>query len=141
MVITGNRALVDDAVQAAWVTAWRRLGSLRDADRLRPWLMSVAANEARQLIRSIGRRADYERAAASAQASHGPGGDPAAAADRVDLVQAVRQLSPDERRLVALRFVADLTSEQIARELGGSASAVRGKLARIVARLRRELDR
>ena len=50
-VICGDRELAQDAVQAAWPIAWRKLGALRDPERLRPWLMAVAANEARQILR------------------------------------------------------------------------------------------
>ena len=51
VVAGGDQDLADDAVQAAWSIAWRKLGSLRDPERLKPWLVSVAANEARQLCR------------------------------------------------------------------------------------------
>ncbi|HET6381124.1 MAG TPA: sigma-70 family RNA polymerase sigma factor [candidate division Zixibacteria bacterium] len=135
MVVTGNAALVEEAVQAAWVRAWRHLGSLRDPDRLRPWLMSVAANEARQQVRAAYRRTAHERRTDVSRR----GTDPAARAELVDLAAAVGRLDTDERRLLALRYVADLTSEEIGRELGMTAAAVRGRLARIVERLRREL--
>ena len=48
-LVSGSLDLAEDAVQAAWAIAWRRLGTLRDPARLRPWLMSEAANEARQM--------------------------------------------------------------------------------------------
>lgn len=136
MVITGDATLASDAVQDAWVTAWRRLRTLRDPSRLRPWLMSVAANEARQLMRGARRRAGHERLAAPAP----PALEPGMRAEILDLADAVSHLEADERSLLALRYLGGLTSEEIAREIGGSASAVRGRLARIVARLRRELD-
>src|SRR3970040_795295 len=63
-VICGDFDFADEAVQAAWPIIWHKLGSLRDADRLRPWLVSVAANEARQLIRRRRRRAVVELAVA-----------------------------------------------------------------------------
>ena len=47
-VICADIDLADEAVQGAWLIAWRKLHSLRDPARLRPWLVSVAANEARQ---------------------------------------------------------------------------------------------
>ena len=56
VVSGGDQDIADDAVQAAWSIAWRKLGSLRDPDRLKPWLVSVAANEARQLCRQAARR-------------------------------------------------------------------------------------
>ena len=49
--ITGERSLAEDAVQSAWVIAWRKIGSIRQPERVRPWLMSVAVNEARQIVR------------------------------------------------------------------------------------------
>jgi RNA polymerase sigma-70 factor (ECF subfamily) len=134
MVICGNLGTAREAVQAAWPIAWRKLGSLRDADRLRPWLMSVAANEARRIMRADRRRADRE----SRLTAIGPE-DPADRAEYLDLARAVGLLDADDRRLIALRYVAGLTSPEIAREVGGTAASVRGRLARALARLRKEL--
>ena len=134
MVICGNLGTAREAVQAAWPIAWRKLGSLRDADRLRPWLMSVAANEARKIMRADRRRANRESRLTATRPE-----DPADRAEYMDLARAVGLLDADDRRLVALRYVAGLTSQEIAREVGGTAASVRGKLARAVARLRREL--
>src|SRR5262245_61190032 len=50
-VICGDQDTAQEAVQAAWAIAWRKLGSLRDPARLRAWLMTIAANEVRQLLR------------------------------------------------------------------------------------------
>jgi len=135
MVISGDPDVAHEAVQAAWASAWRRLGSLRDPDRLRPWLISIAANQARQILRSARRRRSYEDSVTPQ-----PPIDPGSRAELIDLAEAVSHLEPDQRRLLGLRFVGGLTSEEIARELGGSASAVRGRIARIVKRLRTELD-
>jgi RNA polymerase sigma-70 factor (ECF subfamily) len=134
MVICGNLHIAREAVQAAWPIAWRKLGSLRDPDRLRPWLMSVAANEARKIMRADRRRASHEGRLTVV----GPE-DPASRAEYLDLAGAVALLDADDRRLIALRYVAGLTSQEIAREMGGSAASVRGRLARAVARLREEL--
>ena len=47
--ITRDDSLAEDAVQSAWTIAWRKLGSLREPARLKPWLVSVAANEAKSM--------------------------------------------------------------------------------------------
>ena len=73
-VICGDLDVADEAVQAAWPIIWHKLGSLRDPDRLRPWLVSVAANEARQLSRRRRRRTVVELSIGDAAAS---GVDPA----------------------------------------------------------------
>lgn len=50
-VICGDRDMAQDAVQAAWPIAWRKLRSLREPDLLRPWLVKIAASEVRQVLR------------------------------------------------------------------------------------------
>ena len=39
-VICGDLDIADEAVQAAWPIVWRKLGGLREPERLRPWLVS-----------------------------------------------------------------------------------------------------
>jgi RNA polymerase sigma factor (sigma-70 family) len=58
----------------------------------------------------------------------------------VDLERALGTLSPDDRRLLAMRYVADLDSTVIASRLGMTASGVRSRLSRTLDRLRRELE-
>ena len=55
-LVTGDLDVAEEAEQSAWSVACRRLRDLREPDRLRPWLMSIAANEARQIARSRRRR-------------------------------------------------------------------------------------
>jgi len=135
-VICGDPDMAQDAVQAAWPIAWRRLGSLRDPARLRPWLMAVAANEVRQAMRRQGRHHVVEIEVADLGSSHG---DPAARSALTDLAVALRRLSPEDRTLLALRHVAGFDATEIGRELGMSASGVRSRLARLLERLRSEL--
>ena len=51
VVTGGDVELTEEAVQSAWPIAWRKLHTIRDPERLRPWLISIAVNEARQLAR------------------------------------------------------------------------------------------
>jgi len=135
-VICGDIAVADEAVQAAWPIVWRKLGSLRDPDRLRPWLVSVAANEVRQLIRHRRRRTVVELAVTDATAL---GLDPAGRVGDIDLINALARLDPDDRTLLALRYVAGFDATELARATGRSASGTRARLARLLARLRTEL--
>jgi RNA polymerase sigma factor, sigma-70 family len=136
-VICGDPDLAQDAVQAAWPIAWRKLGTLRDPAALRPWLMSVAANEARQMVRRQRRHPVVEIELADVGSRQG---DPASRAAVADLAIALRRLSPEDRALLALRHVAGFDATEIARALGMSPSGVRSRLARLFARLREELE-
>ncbi|MEO6208469.1 MAG: RNA polymerase sigma factor [Candidatus Limnocylindrales bacterium] len=132
--VSGDLDVAADAEQAAWTITWRRLGTLRDPARLRAWLMSVAANEARQIMRSQRRRTVRELAVDGPASSPDP--DRAAL---IDLANAVAHLDHRDRTLLGLRYIADLDSETIGRELGLSASGVRVRLHRLLGRLREEL--
>ena len=138
-VVCGDRDLAEDAAQQAWAIAWRRLPSLREPARLRSWLVSIAANEARKLAGRQRRRLVLEgavRLLAPAASERDPGED----IDRVDLVRALAHLTPEERAMLALRYVSGLDSFEIARLRGRSASGTRARLARLLSRLRKELD-
>ena len=135
-VICGDQDMAQDAVQAAWPIAWRKLGSLRDPDRLRPWLMTIAANEVRQVLRRQRRHHIVQIEVADIGSRSG---DPAARSALTDLAVALRRLSPEDRTLLALRHVAGFDATEIGRELGMSPSGVRSRLARLLERLRTEL--
>lgn len=139
VVTGGDQDLADDAVQLAWAIAWRKLGSLRDAGRVRPWLVSVAANEARQLCRHRRMLHQIPMSFAGEAMAEPVAPGPDERADVLDLESALRLLSPNERVLLALRYEAGLDSTAIGSLLGRPAATVRWRLARLVARLRKEM--
>src|SRR4051812_10542821 len=136
-VVSGSLDVAEEAVASAWPIVWKRLGSLREPDRLRPWLCSIAANEARQIGRSARRRTVREISLAS---QSGRAGDPAERSLDIDLANALAQLSPEDRALLALRYVAGLNSTELARALRITPSGTRARLARLLERLRRDLS-
>ena len=135
-VICGDEGMAEDAAQAAWWIAWRKLPSLRDPDRLKPWLVAVAANEARKAIKRERRHPVVEL---KIESNASPEADPGGAIDHVDLAHALSRLKPEDRALVALRYAADLDSTELGPVLGISPSGVRTRLSRLLDRLRKEL--
>ena len=139
-VVCGDVEIAQEAVQVAWQKAWLKLDTIRDTNRLRPWLVSIAANEAKQLARSRHRRWMREVAIDGDQ----PAGarlapDPSSRAGELDLANALADLNPDDRTLIALRYAAGLTSDEIGRAIGMTGGGVRARLARLLNRLREEL--
>jgi RNA polymerase sigma-70 factor (ECF subfamily) len=132
LVITGDHDLADDAVQAAWHRAWHKLRQLREPARVRAWLLTIAANEARQALR---RRARLVRM--PPELSEAP--PMRDRIDALDLARALSQLKPEDRVLVGLRYVSGFSAPELAIELGISAEGVRSRLKRILDRLRLEL--
>jgi RNA polymerase sigma-70 factor (ECF subfamily) len=136
-VVSGDPDVARDAVQAAWTIAWRRLGSLREPAQVRAWLLTIAANEARQTVR---RRRHIVTDLSIAEEVTDGRGDPGDSIQLIDLERALRRLKPDDRAIIALRYVAGLDSNEIAAQLGGSASGIRSRLSRALEHLRTDLD-
>src|SRR2546429_4783253 len=59
-VVTGSAADGEDAAQEGFVKAYRALDRFRAGAELRPWLLRIVANEARNRLRSAGRRQRLE---------------------------------------------------------------------------------
>lgn len=136
-VTCGSPDLAQDAVQAAWAIAWRKLATVREPDRVRHWLVAVAANEARQLVRRQHRTMVAELRVDGADAWDGHAGE---LIDRIDLVNALARLKPEDRMLLALRYVAGVDATELGRKVGMSPSGTRARMGRLLKRLRQELD-
>jgi len=137
MAIADDRAIAEEATQSAWVIAWKRLGDVREPSHLRPWLVTVAANEAKQLLRKRKRRAEVE---VTTDAARVPGGvDPASDVVDIDVRDAMARLDPDDRALLALRYVAGFDSNELALATGISPSGTRSRIERLLKRLREDL--
>jgi RNA polymerase sigma-70 factor (ECF subfamily) len=138
VVVAGDEAIADDAVAAAWSIAWRKLGSVRDPARLRQWLVSVAVNEARQLLRARRRRSLIEVPVIRVDEPTG-GLDPGSTISSIDLRNALARLDASDRALLAMRYLAGFDATELADATGRSPSGTRARLARLLHRLEREL--
>ena len=136
IVICGTRDLAEDAVQNAWERAWQRRGDLRDEEKAKAWLVAIAANEARMLARRGRLRSRIESLLARVPPEHVEPMDGVS----IDLHAALARLSPDERTLLALRYIAGYTSPEIADITGSAPGVVRVRLSRLHRRLRRDLE-
>ena len=137
-VITRNAADAEDAVQDALVKAWRALGRFRAGEPLRPWLLQIAANEARNRRRSAGRRDRLALAAASVSGEAAPSPEDAVldGAQREQLLAALEELPSDARDVLACRYVLDLSEEETAAALDLSRGTVKSRTSRALDRLK-----
>jgi RNA polymerase sigma-70 factor (ECF subfamily) len=138
-------AVVADADDAAEVTqetfikAWHALPDFRGQATLATWLTRLALNTARDhLRRNQARRArDSYYSIATHQTR-----DPAEpAADRDELDRALKQLTPQAREVVALRYGQDLSVVAIASILDCPEGTVKSRLNGALNRLRVILGR
>jgi RNA polymerase sigma-70 factor, ECF subfamily len=136
--ILGNRDDAEEAVQEAFVRAWRKRAACRTPSAPLPWLMQITRNEAMRLAARRSRRQASEIPDAEPEAVPAPSAE--AQLDRtltsVATEQALSTLCEEERRLLRLRYEEDLTQGQVAAALGVPEGTVKVRLHRVRARLR-----
>jgi len=139
-LLTGSAADAEDAVQEAFVKAYRALGRFRQGAPFRPWLLSIVANEARNRRRSAGRRERLALRAAEDPLSGGAVPSPEAALldaeQREELLAAVNDLREDDRLVIACRYFMGLSEEETAEALGWRRGTVKSRTSRALERLR-----
>jgi RNA polymerase sigma-70 factor (ECF subfamily) len=132
--ITGSSPDAEDAVQEAFVNAYRHLNQFRGDASPRTWLYRITVNAALHRVRERAPR-EYaeepgealEEAADWSAASE----DPAVAAElRERLEAALDHLAPDFRAAVVLRDVEGLSAREAAAVLNISEAALKSRLHR-----------
>jgi RNA polymerase sigma-70 factor (ECF subfamily) len=131
-LILGNRADAEEAVQEAFLRAWRFRDSLADVPSIRPWLYRVVVNSCySKLRREIPHR---DRRAGDEPLAHmaAEGGGPESSAERGEVADtvlaALARLPLSLRVPVVLRYYADLSERDIARAIGRRQGTVKSRL-------------
>ena len=129
-----------DAVQDAFLKAYAALPRFRRGAPLRPWLLRIVANEARNRRRSADRRAGLAvRASAVAPREDSvPSPESAVLAGeaREQLLVALGGLRDEEREVIGARYLLDLSEAETAEALGIPAGTVKSRTSRALAHLR-----
>jgi RNA polymerase sigma-70 factor (ECF subfamily) len=129
-----RREAAEDAVQEAVLKAWRGIARLRpETESLRPWFLTIVANECRSVRR--GRWWSVLPIPASART----GFNEQRMAERTDLQQTLDRLRHQDRVLLYLFYWLDLPLEEIAQAMNITPQAAKGRLYRAVGRLRQRL--
>lgn len=148
-----NRTDAEDLVAEALTKAWQKLSSLKQRERLRPWLFQILTNTFLSQYRTSRRRPEVENYGADGadfslfERLHQPillwWGNPEqeflATLLREDLAQALDQLPEPYHTVVVLVDVQGLRYHEVAEALEVPVGTIRSRLARGRSHLQREL--
>jgi RNA polymerase sigma-70 factor (ECF subfamily) len=139
-VITSNDSGAEDALQDAFLGAWRGAGTFRGDASVRNWLLTIVRNAVfRQHRRPVDQPEDMQSLSdLGVAAGWGDNEDPEVIAlrreSRAVLMDAMDHLSASDREILLLREVESLPGKDVATILGLALPAMKTRLHR--ARLR-----
>jgi RNA polymerase sigma-70 factor, ECF subfamily len=141
-LLLGDSGDADDVAQETFIHAFRALHRFDTSRPLRPWLLRITTNLARNRWRSISRyvamiqrmgRSDSEMIERTAK-------DESAHWDAQALREAVGKLDRADQEVIYLRFFLDMTVDETADVLKIPAGTVKSRLHRALGRLRSLVD-
>ena len=144
--ITGDEQTAEDAVQEAFLRAYRSLGRFDARSQFGTWLHRIAVNAALELVRKQQRhrspRSHHQEEEQQPLPSPDPGPDRIALGLEVERAvrSALGDLSPMERTAFVLRHFEGRSIAEICDQLGLGASAGKQAVFRAVKKLRRVLE-
>ena len=149
--VTGRRDGVDDLVQETWLRVMERGRSYDGRSRFEPWLFTVARHLA---IDALRRRREVSLDAeedgrpvveapagwASGRAELSPFAQAARTEDAERLAGALEGLQPIYREALVLRFLEDMSLQEIAEVVGAPVATVAARIYRGLAALRSQME-
>jgi len=137
-----NVADAEDLTSQTFVTALETLSRLRDLQKFRPWVFTIARNKAIDYFRKAQRHptADYDEELDKVK----PNGETLSQADQDrlhDLEQLISRLSSLEQEYLRLRIVADLSFAEIASILAEPETRIKKKYYRLLERLQAQAEK
>jgi RNA polymerase sigma factor (sigma-70 family) len=123
-----NDGDVRDALQETLTAAWQGLPRLEDPRKVRPWLLGIAAHKAADVVRRSTGGADHELEL--------PGREDEST---FELREAILALPQRFRDVLLLRYLLQLSEEEVAAALGIRVGTVKSRTARARAALSEHL--
>jgi RNA polymerase sigma-70 factor (ECF subfamily) len=139
-----SRALAEDLTSEAFTRAWHRLGTFQHQGRdVGAWLVTIARNLVADHYKSSRYRlelvTDDVGSAGSPPLADGPEAVVLSRLRSAALLDAVRQLRPDQQECIALRFLQGMSVAETARIMGKNEGAIKALQYRAVKTLSRLL--
>jgi len=135
----GNEADAEEALQDTFVRGYRSMARCTDPDRFGAWMFGILVNRCRTRGAQRARRQRVvvhdEPALARASVAHTEERD----ALREAIEWAVAQLPPDQREAFLLKYVEDLSYDEMTELTGAGVSALKMRVSRAREELRRLL--
>ena len=137
--LVGSMQDAEEVTQDVFLRAFRSIKRYRAEQSFERWLLAIATNSARNLLRSRYRESRKHAEYAASLGAQNVTLDVADTVGTNDLEQAMATLDSTTRLAISLRFLEDQTYSEIAVQLSMTQSAVKMRVHRGIQQLRRYL--
>ena len=137
-LILRDYALAEDAVQDAYVDAWRSLPGLRDPDKFQAWLTRLLVRSCQDARRRARRRVVELPLLSSDQPDVADLQSTFAVTDQIE--RGLHGLTVDQRSVIVLTYYLDLPVAEAASVLGIPTGTMKSRLHRAISALRATVD-
>ena len=136
--ILGDEGSAQDVAQDAFIKGFRAIAGFRGEASFRAWILTIAANEARGVIRRIGRRKETSIDMVGPMHSEAKGPDERAViASEASRARMMMERLPEKQRLaIAFRVDEGMSFREVGEMIGSSESAARVNYFHGIRRLR-----
>ena len=143
--MTGSREDADDLTQETFIRAYQNLHRFDRDKKFFTWLYTIGINLIRNHLKKNVRDISYLAAADSALEHHTQEhtrevGETLSDDRMIRLEQVIRKLPVDLREAIILKFVQDLTFEEVAAVTGDSVSAVKMRIYRGLDKIKQMME-
>ena len=139
----GSEADADEVAQEAFLSAWKALPNFRGESQFSTWLYQLTTHAAIDLMRREKRQiaADDITEVSAADPAPSPQQQAEQSEQREIVRDAILQLAPEQREVVVLRFMEELSYEEIGAVLKLPSGTVKSRLNRAKAQLKEILSK
>lgn len=139
--ITQNKVLAEDATQETFIKVYKYIKQLRDNEKFKAWLYTIASQEAKEILSRNKRLIPIENLDKAVMRNKS---DCDSVIDKwvtkyslqTELFKAMKQLDLEFKQVVVLRYYCDLTQQEISDNLKVNLGTVKSRLHRAMKKLR-----
>lgn len=127
----------EDVLQDTWLTVFRRIHTLRRLETFSPWLYRIARNSVYEQLRKKKHLCPLEEDVVAPEDNEEPD---FSAEDAAKVHKCLERLRPEHKEVLMLRFLEQMSYEQISQVIGCKVGTVRSRIHYAKRALKREME-
>ncbi len=126
--LSDNAEMAEDILQDTWVSVIRKIHTLRNLDKFPSWLYRIARNLVYQQLRRKKKSSEFKEFKENIMVADETENGAFSAEDAAQIHKCLKELHPEQREVLVLRFLEQMSYQQIADVLGCNLNTVKSRI-------------